>query len=120
MREPEGIETPLPGKSSQRAWSKLLEPYVRNVEAVGSNPITSTKGPVQRTKVGAPGSYEALLSATGFVVELEDANPLSSRKAQLTGRQSCGWNGRRRDQTRRVSMCLYRRGWPLREAAISG
>ncbi len=58
----------------------MAERYVRNVEAVGSNPITSTKGPGQRAKVGAPGSYEALLSATGFVVELEDANPLSHER----------------------------------------
>ena len=42
MREPEGIETPLPGKSSERSWSKRREPDIRNVEAVGSNPITST------------------------------------------------------------------------------
>ena len=45
VREPEGIETPLPGKSSERPWSKRREPYFRNVEAVGSNPITSTKKP---------------------------------------------------------------------------
>ena len=44
MREPEGIETPLPGKSSERPWSKHREPDIRNVEAVGSNPITSTTG----------------------------------------------------------------------------
>ena len=54
MREPEGIETPLPGRSSERTWSKRREPDIRNVEAVGSNPITSTKSPVQRAKVGSP------------------------------------------------------------------
>ena len=43
MREPEGIETPLPGKSSESTWSKHREPHFRSVEAVGSNPITSTK-----------------------------------------------------------------------------
>ncbi len=42
MREPEGIATPPPGNSSERAWSKHREPDIRNVEAVGSNPITST------------------------------------------------------------------------------
>ena len=42
MREPEGIEMPPPGKSSERPWSKHREPDIRNVEAVGSNPITST------------------------------------------------------------------------------
>ena len=30
MREPEGIETPPPGKSSERAWSKHREPYFRS------------------------------------------------------------------------------------------
>lgn len=42
MREPEGIETPPPGKSSERPWSKDRESYIRNVEAEGSNPFTST------------------------------------------------------------------------------
>ena len=37
---------PPPGKSSERPWSKHREPDIRNVEAVGSNPITSTKGQV--------------------------------------------------------------------------
>ena len=51
MREPEGIETPPQGKSSERTWSKHREPYIRNVEAEGSSPFTSTKGPGQRAKV---------------------------------------------------------------------
>ena len=42
MRESEGIETPLPGKSSKRTWSKRREPDIRNVEVGGSSPITST------------------------------------------------------------------------------
>ena len=54
MREPEGIETPLPGKSSERSWSKRREPDIRNVEAEGSSPFTSTRSPVQRAKVGSP------------------------------------------------------------------
>ena len=54
MREPEGIATPLPGRSSERAWSKHREPHFRNVEAVGSNPITSTKIPGQRLESGIP------------------------------------------------------------------
>ena len=53
MREPEGIETPLPGRSSERTWSKHLEPDIRNVEAEGSSPFTSTKSPGQRAKVGS-------------------------------------------------------------------
>ena len=54
MREPEGIETPLPGKSSERPWSKHREPDIRNVEAEGSSPFTSTKSPVQRAESGIP------------------------------------------------------------------
>ncbi len=45
MREPEGVETPPPGKSSERPWSKHREPDIRNVEAEGSSPFTSTKRP---------------------------------------------------------------------------
>jgi hypothetical protein len=55
VREPEGIETPPPGKSSERPWSKRQEPDIRNVEAVGSNPITSTKkAQVNGLTVGVP------------------------------------------------------------------
>ena len=43
MRSTEGIGKPLPGTSSERLWSAGRDPYIRNVEAVGSNPITSTK-----------------------------------------------------------------------------
>ena len=57
MRDPEGIETHLPGKSSESPWSKHREPDIRNVEAVGSNPITSTKGPGQRPESGVPKIY---------------------------------------------------------------
>ena len=52
-----GIETPPPGKSSERPWSKRREPDIRNVEAEGSSPFTSTKGPGQRPKVGAPRNF---------------------------------------------------------------
>jgi len=55
VREPEGIETPLPGKSSERPWSKHREPDIRNVEAEGSSPFTSTKRPrSQAPRVGSP------------------------------------------------------------------
>ena len=47
MREREGIESPGPGRSQKTPWSKGRETYIRNVEAVGSNPITSTEGPGQ-------------------------------------------------------------------------
>ena len=53
VREPEGIETPRPGKSSERTWSKCREPDIRNVEAEGSNPFTST-GPKSLVRGGFP------------------------------------------------------------------
>jgi len=54
VREREGIATPRPGKSLRRSWSKDRELHIRNVEAVGSNPITSTylESPGQRTDGG--------------------------------------------------------------------
>ena len=52
MREAEGAETPSPGKSLERAWSKHREPDIRNVEAEGSSPFTSTrKSPGHRAGV---------------------------------------------------------------------
>ena len=54
MRGAEGTATFLPGISLKDAWSKPLKNYVRNVEAVGSNPITSTdESPGQRTEGGS-------------------------------------------------------------------
>ena len=50
MRGPEGIATLLPGRSSERAWSKRCEPHIRNVEAEGSSPFTSTKSQVRGPK----------------------------------------------------------------------
>ena len=50
--DPEGIEAHLPGKSSESPWSKRREPDIRNVEAVGSNPITSTKAQFRGPKLG--------------------------------------------------------------------
>ena len=42
MRSGEGTEKLLPGSSCQRPWSGWRDPYIRNVEAEGSNPFTST------------------------------------------------------------------------------
>jgi hypothetical protein len=64
VREPEGIATPPPGMPSQRTWSKPREPDIRNVEAVGSNPITSTKAQVNGPKVDSPSRQMAPMSST--------------------------------------------------------
>ena len=64
MREPEGIETPPPGQPSERTWSKGREPDIRNVEAVGSSPITSTKAQVNGLSVGSPMNKMDSVSST--------------------------------------------------------
>jgi hypothetical protein len=53
VREAEGIATPLQGRSSESTWSKHREPHIRTVEAVGSNPITSTEWPGQGAEGGS-------------------------------------------------------------------
>jgi hypothetical protein len=45
VMEREGTKVLLPATLSERAWSELRDPYIRNVEAVGSNPNTSTRCP---------------------------------------------------------------------------
>ena len=50
MRDAEGTTGARPGESLGSTWSEGSNKYIRNVEAVGSNPITSTESPVQRTE----------------------------------------------------------------------
>ena len=54
MGEPDGITTPAPGEFWKRPWSKDRELHIRNVEAVGSNPITSRGAQVRGPEVGFP------------------------------------------------------------------
>ena len=60
MREPEGIATPPPGKTSERPWSKHQEPDIRNAEAEGSSPFTSTTVPGHRAEAGCPRRSDSL------------------------------------------------------------
>ena len=101
VREPEGIATPPPGKSSERTWSKGREPDIRNVEAEGSSPFTSTKSPVQRAEVGSRlttrfpaclyvplrGSEESADERYVSHCRGVRANPPPSRNARLRGRR---------------------------------
>jgi hypothetical protein len=65
VREVEGITMPRLGSSQERPWSKHREPHVRNVEAVGSNPITSTrKSPGHGAEGGLPEAQRMPMSAT--------------------------------------------------------
>ena len=43
-----------PATLSESPCSEGSKNYIRNVEAEGSSPFTSTKGPGQRPKVGSP------------------------------------------------------------------
>jgi hypothetical protein len=43
MRECEGTIRSLPGSSSLSRWSNHCKTHIRNVEAEGSNPFTSTR-----------------------------------------------------------------------------
>jgi hypothetical protein len=85
VREPEGIETPLSGTSSERGWSKHREPDIRNVEAEGSSPFTSTKVGAQRCAVPArcfhPGSGT-------WATLLGRGSGTSATLAPVAGRQS--------------------------------
>ncbi len=85
MREPEGIETPLPGKSSERAWSKDRESYIRNVEAEGSSPFTSTKGQVTGLKWDPPQNHRALRVAWVEVVAPKRSASRMDRKCGIPG-----------------------------------
>jgi hypothetical protein len=42
VRDPDGKTRRRPGRSLNSTWSEGSKNYIRNVEAVGSNPITST------------------------------------------------------------------------------
>jgi hypothetical protein len=54
--EPEGDTSFLPASSLERPRSAVPKKYIRNVEAEGSNPFTSTRGPVQGLGSGIPRS----------------------------------------------------------------
>jgi hypothetical protein len=64
LRDPEGIGMPPPGNSAQRRRSGGHDQHIRNVEAVGSNPITSTKAQVNGLEVDSRSRRMAVLSAT--------------------------------------------------------
>jgi hypothetical protein len=55
--EVEGGKVLLLGTLQKRPLSEGSKNSFRNVEAVGSNPITSTKSPVQRPKVRSPKNH---------------------------------------------------------------
>jgi hypothetical protein len=52
VRDAEGTSAVRPGVTPGSAWSEGSKNYIRNVEAVGSNPITSTESPGHRADGG--------------------------------------------------------------------
>ena len=64
MREPEGIGKPPPGNLAKGPGQEGDDPHIRNVEAVGSNPITSTKVQVNGLNVGSPTTQMDTVSST--------------------------------------------------------
>jgi hypothetical protein len=50
VRGREGGTVLLSATSSEKPWSEEPKAYIRNVEAEGSNPFTSTKGQVTGLK----------------------------------------------------------------------
>ena len=72
MRGAEGIATVRPGRSSKSTRSEGSKNYIRNVEAVGSNPITSTKSPGQWLEGGFSGSPSWVIERYVGFVEVAD------------------------------------------------
>jgi hypothetical protein len=90
MREPEGIESPRPGRPKKTPWSKGRDLDVRNVEAVGSNPITSTESPGQGLEVAVPQGFR---SVRRDLVGEEGAGERygKGRRAYRSGSETPGW-----------------------------
>jgi hypothetical protein len=57
MMEPEMIQSPRPGRSRKTPWSKGCDLDIRNVEAVGSNPITPPKVLVKGARKWVPQNF---------------------------------------------------------------
>ena len=76
MREPERIETPLPGESSEGAGLvNALKTVVSQCRGRGFESLHFHQRPrSQGLKWDPPKGHKAPLSATWFVVELEDGS----------------------------------------------
>ena len=77
VRVGEGIKASSPGHPCEGPWSGRRDPYIRNVEAVGSNPITSTKSPGQRLESGNSGSSTSAHERYVEFVEVGGLSPIS-------------------------------------------
>ena len=84
MRGSEGIAAVRPGTSSRSTWSEGSKNYIRNVEAVGSNPITSTESPGQGLKWD-PQCYDSDRLGAGILPRPSEPRPLRSDRADGIG-----------------------------------
>ena len=73
----EGAMALLPATLSESPCSEGSKHYIRNVVAVGSNPITSTKSPVQRLESGNSGSSTSAHERYVEFVEVGGLSPIS-------------------------------------------
>ena len=84
MRSAEGTFVARLGRSSKRTWSEGSKNYIRNVEAVGSNPITSTESPGQGLKWD-PQCYDSDRLGAGILPRPSEPRPLRSDRADGIG-----------------------------------
>jgi hypothetical protein len=87
VREPEGIETPPPGKSSEKGLVKTLRARHSQCRGRGFESLHLHQKPRSEAKVGSQEDHETVLSATWCVVEVEDESWPHSPKNQVTNRQ---------------------------------
>jgi hypothetical protein len=82
--EREGATALLPAPLSETPRSEGPKKYIRNAEAEGSNPFTSTKGQVTGLKWD-PEDHQAPWSATWLCVEVVTRTRLPQPKTQIKG-----------------------------------
>src|ERR1039457_5978835 len=78
----EGAMALLPATLSESPCSEGSKHYIRNVVAVGSSPITSTKSPVQRLESGNSGSSTSAHERYVEFVEVGGLSPSSHSESR--------------------------------------
>jgi len=126
VREGEGSSGNLRGSNRRKQENprkgpgQTLRATLSQCRGRGFESLHLHKSPGQRAKVGSPEGHEALLSATSFVVEVEDASWPHSPKNQVISRQPDLRHGGRCDWAPRVFTCLYRQSLVLQKPMNSG
>ena len=81
----EGALTPRPATLWETPWSEGSVKYIRNVEAEGSNPFTSTGALVRGLKVDFLQLQEVPMSVTLALQKSRVRSEAKNLKAQFTG-----------------------------------